>query len=146
LNSFIFALEFNTLCRQYGIRAFRDERLNEYLLTAFVSRFFWHCLDRDPDPVGLNGWVKGLQNGNLKGSDVATEFVFSQEFLNRDTSAEEFLYILYAAFFGREPDAAGLQDWLVRLEAGASRHDVLAGFMYAQEFYNLCQEYKIDPY
>ncbi len=111
----------------------------------FVTRFYNLCLDREPDLAGLNGWVSALLDGSKTGSDVAFGFVFSQEFLNKNTTNEEYLQVLYEAFFNRQPDQGGWDGWLAELDRGTSRANVLNGFIYAQEFNNLCWEYGISP-
>jgi hypothetical protein len=74
---------------------------------AFVTRFYQECLSRDPDSEGLSGWVNYLITEQLSGAQVAYNFIFGQEFLNRDVSNEDYITIMYRAFFGREPDAEG---------------------------------------
>jgi subtilisin family serine protease len=120
--------------------------LNHSGVSAFVTRFYQQCLDRNPDTPGLNGWVLALSNGALYGADVANGFIFSQEFINRNTSNEEFVTILYRAFFDREPDTGGYDDWVNYINSGASRQEVLNGFIYSIEFENLCKSYGIAPY
>ena len=115
-------------------------------VSAFVTRFYQQCLGRQPEQAGLNGWVNALINSTLSGSDVAYGFIFSQEFINRNTSNETFVTILYRAFFGREPDTAGYNGWVNYLYSGASRQNTLNGFIYSQEFENLCANYGIAPY
>jgi subtilisin-like proprotein convertase family protein len=137
LDGFIYAKEFGNLCRDYGI--------SSEPVTAFASRFYQLCLNREPDQAGLAGWVGQLLNGTKTGADVALGFVFSREFINRNTSDEEYLYILYRAFFNREPDEDGYNLWLQRLAATADREEILAGFLFASEFYNLCDNYGIIP-
>jgi uncharacterized protein DUF4214 len=112
---------------------------------GFVTRFYQQCLGREPDQAGLDGWVNALRNGSLRGADVAYGFVFSLEFVNRNTTNDDFVTILYAAFFNRAPDTGGYNNWLNYLASGASRNDVLYGFTHAQEFNNLCEEYGITP-
>ena len=112
---------------------------------AFVTRFYQQCLGREPDAPGLEGWVNALITGTLCGADVANGFIFSQEFINRNTSNETFVTILYRAFFGREPDTNGYNGWVNYLYSGATRQDVLNGFIYSQEFNNLCANYGISP-
>ena len=93
-------------------------------------------------------WVRlSLINkvGN-RGCYVAQGFIFSPEFVSRNTSNETFVTILYRAFFGREPDAPGYNGWLNKLNSGASRQSVLNGFIYSQEFENMCSIYGIAPY
>jgi hypothetical protein len=141
LEGFIFAQEFIDLCADYGIMAFNAEDLVE----AFVTRFYRQCLSRDPDSAGLSGWVNGLLTGSMTGADLAHSFVFSPEFVNRGTTNEEYLRILYTAFFNRDPDSAGLNLWLDEMSRGMSREAVLNGFTGAQEFFDLCSEYGITP-
>jgi len=146
LNGFIFAVEFAELCDAYGILAYRRPDSTKELVKDFVTRFYQLCLGREPDPAGLNGWVTALLDGSQTGSDVAYGFVFSSEFIDRNTTNEEYLTVLYEAFFNRQPDPAGWQGWMDALNSGTSREDVLNGFIFAPEFAELCNEYKIIPY
>lgn len=113
---------------------------------SFVTRFYNECLNREPDQGGLNGWVDALKNGWVNGSDLAEGFIFSPEFINRGISDEEFLTILYRAFFNRQPDSVGFNGWLSALQSGTSRSSVLEGFVYSDEFSRLCSQYGITPY
>lgn len=137
LDGFVFALEFKNLCSDYGI--------TPTPVAAFVRRFYQQCLSRNPDSSGLDYWVNSLVDGSKTGADVARGFVLSAEFVNRNTTDPEFLTILYTAFFNRDPDDSGFNSWLTMINGGASREDVLNGFIYAQEFDNLCAEYDIMP-
>ena len=114
------------------------------LVEDFVTRFYQQCLDRDPDQDGLNYWVYSLIDGSRTGADVAKGFIFSQEFVNKNTSQEEYVTVLYKVFFNRQPDSAGLQGWLDAMQNGLSREAVLNGFIYAQEFDDLCWIYGIS--
>ncbi len=71
---------------------------------AFVTRFYQLCLDRNPDAAGLDGLTDNLLNQIQTGADVANGFIYSQEFINKNTADDEYLTILYKAFFNREPD------------------------------------------
>jgi len=113
---------------------------------SFVTRFYVNCLGRQPDTDGLNQWVGRLMNGSKTGADVAEGFVFSKEFLAHEHSDEEFVTILYSAFFNREPDANGYNAWLARLAGGMTRKSVLDGFLKSKEFAELCSNYGITPY
>jgi hypothetical protein len=44
---------------------------------------------------------------------------------------------------GREPDKAGLENWLNNMTWGDTRDDVLHGFLGSQEFKKLCEGYGI---
>ena len=141
LDGFIYAQEFANLCGEYGIRAFAQDDP----VTAFVARFYQLCLDRDPDPAGLEGWVNDLLNKIKTGADVAHGFIDSVEFINKNTTNDEYLTILYKAFFNRDPDQSGWDVWLAELNSGRDRGYVLDGFLGSQEFINLCEDYEIDP-
>jgi len=112
---------------------------------GFVERFYVTVLDRNSEEAGLNYWTNGLLSGQEAGADIARGFIFSGEFTNQATTNDEFLDILYRAFFNREPDDAGLKAWIDYLDRGRERDFILNGFLYSQEFYNLCEEYGIEP-
>lgn len=115
------------------------------LVREFVSRFYRAVLGREPEAAGLDYWVDSLENGTRAGADVAREFVFSNEFVNRGLGNEAFVQVLYAAFFNREPDPGGRDHWLDSLDAGTGRETVLYNFVYSQEFADLCHQYSIVP-
>ena len=138
LRGFIYAKEFNELCYSY--------RIMPNPVAAFVTRFYQLCLKRDPDITGLNGWVDSLVSGANVGADVAEGFMFSTEFSRSIMSDEEYMRILYKAFFNRDPDAAGLDGWLAALKSDVGRTEVLNGFIYSKEYWELCQNYGIKPF
>lgn len=116
------------------------------LIEAFVTRFYQLCLDRNPDPAGLEGWTNDLLSQIRTGADVAKGFIFSPEFIGKGTVNADYLTILYKAFFSRDPDQAGWAIWLSELNAGRDRGEVLDGFIYSTEFSNLCSEYGIKAF
>jgi hypothetical protein len=148
LNGFIYATEFAELCEEYGIKAFEGHiaKAQREAVENFVTRFYQLCLDRNPDPAGLDGWTNNLLNQIQTGADVANGFVYSQEFINKNTSNDEYLTILYRAFFNRDPDQAGWDVWIAELNSGRDRGDVLSGFLGSQEFIKLCETYGIVPF
>jgi parallel beta-helix repeat protein len=146
LNGFIYAKEFEELCDQYDIKAFKGQASKaQREIEAFVIRFYQLCLNRNPDPPGLAGWTKNLLTKIQTGADVAYGFIFSQEFINKNVTNEEYLTILYKAFFNRDPDQAGWDGWLAELNGGTDRGVVLNGFLGSQEFIKLCEDYGITP-
>lgn len=113
-------------------------------LKAFVTRLYRTCLDRGPDPSGLNTWVESLANKSKSGAVVAYGFVFSQEFQNKNLCNEDYVKALYRAFLGREYDEAGLASWINDLESGKTREEVFNGFSQSNEFRGLCSSYGIE--
>ena len=116
----------------------------------FVTRFYQECLGRTPASNRLNNWAKYLLSGEKTGADVAYGFVFSPEFLGMNTTDQEFLYVLYKAFFNRQPDSGGYARWLNELSCNtpivgqkAARKNILNAFLGAPEFKTLCSNYGI---
>jgi len=110
------------------------------LIKPFVERFYTTILLRSSDLAGLTYWSNGLQSCNLTASDLARGFIFSDEFINRDTTDMDFIKILYTAFFDRASDSSGLNYWLEQLAEGKSRFFVLNGFLYSPEFHKLSSQ------
>ena len=107
----------NTISETDFIRVFSAQMRID--VEAFITRFYQLCLDRQPDETGLNNWISALLDGKLTGGDVGYGFVFSQEFLGKNTSDEIYLNVLYEAFFNRQPDETGLQGWMDGMQSGA---------------------------
>lgn len=113
--------------------------------TAFVTRMYQQCLDRQPDEAGLYSWVNQLNKGNLTGADLGKSLVASPEFQGKNLNNTEFVSVLYRAFLGRNADTAGLNKWTGILANGQSRIQVLAEFINSSEFKNICNGYGINP-
>ena len=116
-----------------------DKNINA---TKFVVRLYRNILGRDADPTGLNTWTKDLISGK-PACPVVEGFFYSNEFQNAGYSNDQFVEILYRTILGRESDAAGKADWVGRLNAGESKSRILAGFVYSNEFRELCAQYGI---
>jgi hypothetical protein len=119
-----------------------------YKVQSFAKRFYVEVLDRQPDNAGLDGWTNSLTSREKTGADVAAGFVFSVEFIAKNKNNEEFVTILYKAFFNRlaTQDVNGFSYWTDKLNAGESREEVANGFIYSAEFANLAAEYGIKAY
>ena len=85
-------------------------------------------------------WVGVLQDGSYTGVKVADGFLMSDEFLGKNMTNEEYVQILYRAFFGRDADAEGLATWTGALENGWTKKRVFAGFANSAEFGVLCEQ------
>ncbi|MCR4648794.1 MAG: DUF4214 domain-containing protein [Lachnospiraceae bacterium] len=113
-------------------------------VTKFVERFYTIILDRPAEAAGLKDWTNKLLNKEATGAQVAAGFINSDEFRKKKMSDDEYLKKLYKAFFNREPDADGYNHWMNKLKSGASRDEVLRGFIGSPEFNDLCKKYGID--
>ncbi len=145
--------EWKNLCNSYGIAPTPEALASMPPVSttpisyddveAFVTRLYTTCLQRDPDPSGLEDWFNRLVDRSESGSQVAYGFFFSDEFIGSDLDDEEFVTRLYHTFFDREPDPGGFADWIGRLAGGATRKDVFDGFAGSQEWIKLCESYGI---
>ena len=115
----------------------------EKQIQAFVERLYKLVLNREPDTAGLREWKNKLANQEETGAEVARGFVFSSEFLDRKTSDEEFVEIMYQTFLGRPSDSNGKESWMECLIQGFSREYILKGFIESKEFNDICSEYGI---
>lgn len=106
----------------------------------FVERLYQNTLDRGSDPSGLRTHVRDLKNGD-SACTVAYRFVFSSEFQNAKLSNEEIVKRMYKMFLSRDPDPAGLENWVNILEKGCSVGYLFYGFTQSKEFGELCNSY-----
>ncbi|MDD5658958.1 MAG: DUF4214 domain-containing protein, partial [Actinomycetota bacterium] len=113
-------------------------------VTAFVTRLYETCLGRSPDPGGLENWVGNLLAGRVSGGQAAYGFVFSEELINRNLDNDQFLAIMYKAFFDRPADAEGYANWMGLLNSGSSREFVFSNFVNSIEFADICTKYGIQ--
>lgn len=138
--------EFDNICKSYGIKRgdykpsqARDRNTG---LTTFVARLYTKALGRDYEVAGINYWCEKINSRQWNINDVSTTGFFnSPEFMNKNTTNDQYVTILYHTFFDREPDQAGYNDWMGRLGRGVSRNDILQGFANSPEFANLKKSY-----
>lgn len=112
-------------------------------IDGFVERCYTVILGRQSDPDGFADWKNQLVSGTSVGAQVAYGFVFSKEYKEKNKSNKDFVRDLYLLFMDREPDEAGFNDWVKKLDEGKSREEVYVGFVNSQEFYNICDSYGI---
>lgn len=112
-------------------------------IRAFVERMYSKCLNRGSDTVGIDYWSNELATGNRTGANVASRFVFSDEYISRNATDEEFVTMLYYTFFDREPDSVGFDYWIGELSKIHTREYVFACFVNSAEFKTICENYGI---
>ena len=109
----------------------------------FVKRFYKQILGREADPAGLEAWTNNLKSGKEAGAAVGAGFIESDEFKKRNLGDEEYIRILYRAFFDREADQGGLEGWINVCAQGLTRRQVYRGFAESNEFGALCGRFNI---
>ena len=110
----------------------------------FVERLYNKVLQRTADKAGLEDWTNKLYNGTTTGATTVWNFFNSPEFINRNTSNDQYVELLYQAVFDRASDESGKEGWVEKLDTGVSRNYVLKGFTDSTEFKNLCDTYSIS--
>ena len=113
-------------------------------ILEFVERIYVYVLDRKPEEEGAAFWSDELYSFRRTGAEVGLQFIFSDEFIARNTTDSEFVTILYRTFFGREPEKEGFDFWTDALKNGTlDRMGVALGFVYSQEWADTCASYGI---
>jgi Ca2+-binding RTX toxin-like protein len=99
-----------------------------------VARMYDAVFGRLPDGGGLANWTHTLENGGtLQG--VANGFVGSPEFQQTygNLNNHDFVTLLYHNVLHRDPDTAGLNNWVANLAGGETRAQVVVGFSESPE-------------
>ena len=108
---------------------------------AYVARIYTKALGRAAEPAGLNYWVGEINAKRRKPVQVAEEFFFAPEFVNKKLNNTEYVKVLYRTFMGREYDKGGLDYWVARLNKGESRKSVLEAFAGCPEFRKIVKSF-----
>ena len=113
-------------------------------VNKFVNRLYSCVLGRAPEEEGAAYWTEQLYYFKTDGAAAARDFIYSEEFKNRNVSNEEFMKILYLTFFGREPDSDGMEYWMTIFERRLhTRKEIAEDFIYSQEWADTCAYYSI---
>ncbi len=114
-------------------------------IDGFVSRLYDVCLNRSASRNEVNYWTNTILAEGNTGVSLAYEFVFSDEFNSKPMSNEAFVSCMYSALMGRDAsnDPDGLAYWANLMDEGMRRVDIFTGFANSDEFFNICQSYKV---
>lgn len=137
------AMQMQTEAEEIFAAAAQNEKAADKV-EAFVQRFYKNILGRNGSKEEMAGWVNNLKSGREKGAMVGVGFIQSPEFKNKNLNDENYVKVLYKAFFGREADTSGLNAWVKVLDDGLTRMQVYRGFAESDEFTKLCAEYGIQ--
>lgn len=146
LAGFVNSEEFDALCAEYGIIRGTMEVTKEYEVSkegiqSFVERLYSKVLGRSGDATGIETWVNVIAGSTMSAEEVSKKFFFSEEYLLKNTSDEDFVKTLYQTFMDRAADADGQAFWLSYLAGGADRTEVLEGFSRSVEFAEILKSY-----
>ena len=68
----------------------------------------------------------------------------SPEFVSKQTSNTDYVKTLYKCFFDRVPSDEEIKYWVDKLDGGASRNEVMAGFVNSKEFTATCDSMNVS--
>lgn len=148
----------------YGFIFSPEFKANNYCNTDFVRQLYLAFMGREADAAGLANWVNALDTGTMR-EEVFNGFATSAEFgvfcrahgiargsavtlpthgtytsgpckvCGAEDALVHFVRQLYTAALDREPDAAGLEDWITKLRSGkGTGRQVAAGVILSSEF------------
>lgn len=159
----------------YGF-IFSKEFKNKNLCNdCYVTSLYRCFLGREPDAAGKKDWLNRLAAGQTRGT-IFNGFVGSNEFSNickayginrgsgdwsnetvvitgncqncgkKNKTVTDFVTRLYNVCLDRNPDEAGLNDWINQLKNGKTGAEVAYGFIFSSEFKNknLCNEHFVE--
>jgi hypothetical protein len=108
---------------------------------SLVTHYYRATLRRAPDAAGKAFWEGEAARVTALGANVnetwyamAMSFFGSAEYAAFGRDDAGFVEDLYATFFNRSPDSAGLAWWTGQLASGMPREVALAGFTFSPEF------------
>ena len=116
---------------------------NRKEVQAFIERMYTKALDREADAAGVEYWTNVLVKKEKTAAEVGYNFVFSDEYKNKNTKDDTFVETLYNVFMDRKSDKEGKNYWVGLLEKGYSRRYVYRKFAHSEEYTKVCQSYKI---
>ncbi len=135
---------------------FSDEYSNKKTSdSSYVDTLYSAMFDRPADAGGKSGWLKDFSTGFSR-EFVYRGFAESEEFQNlcnrfgiergivemreardKNRGVTEFVSRIYTKALSRKKiDVAGLNDWCNRILTGTSPKEVVAGFIFSDEFAN----------
>ena len=152
LSGFTNSQEFGLICASYGITSgqiYSDQARDvNQGISAFVYRCYSEVLGRQGDEAGMNSWCQSILEAQEKkqhAENVASDgFFHSQEYLNKNSSNEEYVKTLYRTFLGRDADKDGFAYWMEQLNGGTDRDTILYGFSRSEEFAKIMAKYGIQ--
>lgn len=125
-----------------GRTAVTDAQYNT--IEEFVERLYTKCLGRSSEAEGKLDWTMKLADHDRSGAETGYGFVFSDEYLKKETDNDVFLDMMYDVYLGRKADASGKEYWSRMLQQGVSRKFVFRGFAESAEYDRICSEYGIE--
>jgi len=127
-----------------------EESLSFYANSSldFITFLYNRVLIREPDDKGYNEWVTAIAENSFSATDLVTRFVSSIESQDNISgySNEQFIVFLYKSLLNRLPDSQGYENWVLNMNEGMGKEEVLINFCHSPEFQEICNYFNIEPY
>jgi len=144
LAGFVNSPEFDEICTSYGIsRGTLTAEIVEIPdgLYDFIERTYIYALGREGEKSGIEYWVQKIA-ANLSTPEIAAKsFFLSPEYINKNTTDEEFIQAMYKTFMDRDAEPDGMNFWKNHLNSGTTRETVMSGFAQSAEFKGIMASY-----
>ncbi|SCP97494.1 beta-N-acetylglucosaminidase domain-containing protein [Anaerobium acetethylicum] len=142
---FVESPEYSAICSGYGIErgeVHTDKAMDiNPNLTMYVNRLYAKALGREAEADGLNYYAEKILAGEVTPIQVAQNFIFSDEFRDKNLSDADYIKTLYRTFLGREFEQGGLDYYLEKIESGTSKEEILSGFAHSPEFTGIVESF-----
>ena len=144
LAGFVKSQEFDNLCTTAGIERgliLDDGTPVNAGIYQFVKRQYTCCLQRDGEREGMDYWATKIATREITAGNVAKQFFFSDEFVNKGLSDEQYVERLYVTFLNRPFDPTGYEYWNRKMQNGETRAQILDEFASSVEFESLLRSF-----
>ncbi len=101
--------------------------------TDIVREHYLQLLGREPEAGITASWLGLLQSAGGYEPMTIRVLASPEYYAKGGGDAQHWVTALYSDVLGRQPDASGLSNWLVQLQAGATTQRVAAGFVNSPE-------------
>jgi uncharacterized protein YkwD len=100
-----------------------------------IRRLYYAYFERESDTGGLAYWAGELADGSGLAS-ISDAFALSGEFVSLYGSVDnrQFVELVYQNVLRRDPDGNGMAYWVLQMNDGMSRGEVMVGFSESSEF------------
>lgn len=114
---------------------------------AYVTSMYEGVLGRTPAQAEVDTWVSRISKGTVKQSDLRAVFAASNEFYATSGGTDEaFVTALYQLFLDREPEPAGLTNWVAKVARKSGQSSVPLSISKSAEAQRLLSAGLYDTY
>jgi hypothetical protein len=102
----------------------------------FIDSLYRSILNREPDRDGMKHWMEALRRGATR-EEIYAGFFESTEYAGMAKNNQGYVIDLYEAILGHDPEKSALNYWIISLNQGLSRKEVMNRIFQSAEYKNL---------